>query len=272
MDKLRVGIIGFGSMGSAMAERMKRFRYRFTPIKVLIFDKDAQKTAAAKDFDVAKDVKDLAQRVDAVILAVKPQDIGGVLAGIKGVKGYRLVISIAAGITTAYIEKALGDVKVVRAMPNLAARIGRGVTGLCAGGLADKGDLNFSKKLFRTLGRVLITEERMMNAVTAVSGSGPAYVCYFLERGLERRKFASEFRSAAEKAGFDKKAASLLVDAAFSGTTAFLKRTRASPAGVIRQVASKGGTTEAALAVLRSGGSLEAAVLAAKKRAEELCL
>jgi pyrroline-5-carboxylate reductase len=97
-------------------------------------------------------------------------------------------------------------------------------------------------------------------------------VCYFLQKGLEKSRFLREFRDAAEKTGFNKRDATLLVDTTFSGTMAFLKKTGISPSDLVKQVASKGGTTEAALAVLNSGGSLEEAIFTAKKRAEELCL
>jgi pyrroline-5-carboxylate reductase len=266
-----VGIIGFGNMGSAMAERMRRVSYNLKKIKILVFDKDAGKTGTIKTADVAKNIKDLVQRVDTVILAVKPQDIDTALAEMKDIKRPNLVISVAAGITTGYIEKALDNVKVVRAMPNLPAKIGKGMTGLCAGKSA-VGDLDWSENLFCSLGAVLIVEETMMNAVTAVSGSGPAYVCYFLEKesGRKKHQFLLKFRDAAQKVGFTKKETALLVDTTFSGTVAFLKKTNTSPADLIKQVASKGGTTEAALMVLQNGGSLEEAVLAAKKRAEEL--
>jgi len=278
MKKLTVGIIGYGNMGSVMAERMRKIRYNFKKIGVLVYDKDSRKTDEVKNVDIAKDIKDLVQRVDTVILAVKPQDFDGVLMEIKDASGIaarqagppNLIISVAAGITTAYIERILGNVRVIRAMPNLPAKIGKGITGLCKGRFANKGDLDWSKKLFHELGKVLTVEEDKINAVTAISGSGPAYVCHFLLKGLEKRHFLLEFRNAAEKIGFNRKAAAILVNTTFLGTIAFLKRTNTLPADLIKQVASKGGTTEAALAVLQSGGSLEEAILAAEKRAEEL--
>jgi len=270
MKKLTVGIIGYGNMGSAMAERMRKIRYKFKKIRVSVYDKDSRKTCGVKNVDIAKDVKDLVQRADTVILAVKPQDFDAVLTEMKAAGLPNLIISIAAGITTAYIERILGNVRVIRAMPNLPAKIGKGITGLCAGRFADKGDLDWSKRLFCELGRVLIVEEEKINAVTAISGSGPAYICHFLQKGSGKRNFLMEFRNAAERIGFNRKDAALLVNATFSGTEAFLKKTHTSQVDLIKQVASKGGTTEAALTVLQSGGSLEEAMYAAKKRAEGL--
>lgn len=269
-----VGIIGYGNMGSAIAERTRKIRYRVVKkIKVLVYDKDSHKTEKLKNTDVAKDIGSLVQHADTVILAVKPQDFDNVLNEMKTFKRPgSLVISVAAGITAGYIEKVLGDVEVVRVMPNLPAKIGKGMTALCKGRFTSTKKFDWAKQLFRSLGVVLTVEEKMMSAVTAVSGSGPAYVCRSSEMGEGKNHFLQEFKDAAKKVGFDKIEASLLINTTYSGTIAFLKQTKTEPKELIKQVASKGGTTEAALAVLQGGGSLEEAVLAAKKRAEELCL
>ncbi|MBI4335177.1 MAG: pyrroline-5-carboxylate reductase, partial [Candidatus Omnitrophica bacterium] len=234
-----------------------------------VYDRDSRKTEGLKGIDVAEDIKGLVENADTVILAVKPQDFDCVLSELKDARRPNLIISVAAGITTGYVERILDNVKVIRAMPNLAAKIGRGMTGLCAGKSAG-GDLDWSEDLFYALGEVLAVEEKMMSAVTAVSGSGPAYVCFFLRKGYGKRQFLAEFTKAAEGAGFKKREAVLLADTTFAGTVSFLKRTRTSPDELMKQVASKGGTTEAALAILEGGGSLGEAVLAAKNRADEL--
>lgn len=260
--KEKIGIIGFGNMGSAIYQRIKS---KYT---VYVFDKDKTKTNNLQKINITETLADLADKADVVILAVKPQDFDAVLAEIKHYIDKKLVISIAAGIRTSSIEKFLGDARIMRAMPNMPAKIGKGITCLAQGESANKADLNLTQKLFSYLGETLKLNEEAMNAVTAVSGSGPAYVCYYLES--EKQNFLADFQKAAEGVGFSSKEAKFLVKATNCGTLDFLKKTKISPAELRRQVTSKGGTTEAALEVLGRGGSLEEAVKAALVRAETL--
>lgn len=279
MQNIKIGIIGFGNMGRAMAESMRNISYNFRRVKISVYDKDTKKTdKVVRDIDVASNIRDLVTNVDTVILAVKPQDFDSVLFEIKDIAKEKLIISIAAGITTGYIERILGEVEVIRAMPNMPAKIDKGMIGLCKGKFAES-MLGFVADLFYSLGQVIIIEEEMMSALTAVSGSGPAYVCHFLEKEsmdiyhipwLKKQRFLREFRKAAEGVGFSKRDAVLLVKTTFSGTVDFLKKTNIPPVELKKQVASTGGTTEAALTILQNGGSLEEAVQAAKRRAEEL--
>lgn len=267
-------------MGQAIAQRISKAGNP-QKNKVYIYDKDAGKT---KDIpcgiDVAAGIADLIENAKIIILAVKPQDFDGVINEISGRVQDKIIISIAAGITTGYIEKRLGEIAVIRAMPNLPAKIGQGMTGICQGRFDKQNYLLFAEALFNLTGRVITVKEDRMNAITAVSGSGPAYVCDFLEKDapdirhvswFKKHRFLRQFRDAAEGVGFSKAQAGLLVKTTFSGTLAFLKKTKITPAQLKRQVASEGGTTEAALALRHSGGSWEGAVKAAEKRAEELC-
>lgn len=270
MDR-SVGIIGFGNMGSAIAERLD--------MPLSVFDLDALKTANLKDSVKALPSADLVvQNSDAVILAVKPQDFGTLMDMLKKTAQgtNKIFISIAAGIPTGYIEKALGNARVIRAMPNLPAKIGQGITALSRGAYASDDDLDFARKLFSALGKTLIVAENMLNAVTAVSGSGPAYVCYLLEKEgtppteEKQKQFLAEFTRAAQAIGFNPEQAALLVAQTYAGTLSFLQKTNITASGLREQVTSKGGTSEAALAVLRQGGSLGNAIKAAAKRADEL--
>ena len=262
--KRKIGIIGFGNMGSAIAERIKA---RYT---VWLYDKDKNKLKGLKDIPVAQNNSDLVKKVDAVLLAVKPQDFDATLDEIRSAVSDKLIISIAAGIRTIYIEKFLGNVRVVRVMPNMPLRIGEGMSCLCKGRFATDDDLAFGQKLFDAAGRTLILDEGLMNAATAVSGSGPAYVCYYLES--KKQNLLADFPKAAEGVGFSSKEAEFLVQATYSGTIDFLKKTKILPSELRIQVTSKGGTTEAALKVLDGGCSLQDAVKAALIRAEELSL
>ncbi|MBF0387087.1 MAG: pyrroline-5-carboxylate reductase [Candidatus Omnitrophica bacterium] len=201
---------------------------------------------------------------EVVLLAVKPQDLAPALADIRPVCGKQLFISIAAGITAAFIEKSLGGkARVVRTMPNLPAMIGEGVTAVSSGKYATPGDLKAARKILAAVGAVIVVPEKMINAVTAVSGSGPAYVFLFVECLM----------NAARKLGFNDQESKTLVYQTLSGSARMLAGS-ADSAEVLRQkVTSKGGTTQAAIGVLQEkdiSGMFLSAVKAAHSRAKQL--
>jgi len=269
----KIGIIGFGNMGSAIAERINK------DFKVCVFDKDKEKIRSASKVAVAKSNAEVVNSSDGVILAVKPQDFECVLREIKNLVKDKLVISIAAGISTKHIEKVLGNVRVIRVMPNVAAKIGESVTCICKGAFATEDDLSFANEFFYYIGVTKDLPEDMMDAATVISGSGPGYIFDFIEKNAidpsnvpesARHDIMKRLERAAESVGFN------LEDAAFlSASTAncsfnLLKKTKLPPAELKKQVASKGGTTEAGLEVLNNGGTWEEAAQAALKRAKEL--
>lgn len=259
-------------MGQAIAERIKQ-KYN-----VWVFDNDKDKIQNFSDIIVAKNNVNLVDKADVVILAVKPQDIEGVLDEIKNYVNDKLIISIAAGIPTEYIENRLVGARVIRTMPNLPARVGAGMICLCKGKSATKQDLDFSEELFRVLGETLaLNDENMINAATAVSGSGPGFFFDAVEnKSIEEiRKYATDvfipsLTDSAEKIGFSHEQAIKLAKVTSGGSIAFLEQTKLSPAIAKNLVTSKKGTTEAGLNELHKGGSLEDAVKAALNRAREL--
>lgn len=267
-----IGVIGFGNMGQAIAERIKR-KYN-----VWVFDNDKDKIKNFSDISVARNNVNLVGKAEVVILAVKPQEIEGVLDEIKNYVNDKLIISIAAGIPTAYIENRLVHARVIRTMPNLPARVGAGMICLCKGKSATKRDLDFSEELFRVLGETLaLNDENMINAATAVSGSGPGFFFDAVEnKSIEEiRKYATDvfipsLTDSAEKIGFSREQAIKLAKVTSGGSIAFLEQTKLSPAIAKNLVTSKKGTTEAGLNELHKGGSLEDAVKAALNRAREL--
>ncbi|MDD5044750.1 MAG: pyrroline-5-carboxylate reductase [Candidatus Omnitrophica bacterium] len=268
--KKSVGIIGCGNMGRAIAERISRH------YKVHIFDKDKNKTRNFKKVTVEESARGLSINSDVIILAVKPQDFDVVLAAIKDYAEDKMVISIAAGISAKYIEKRLGKVKVIRVMPNLPAKIGKGMICLAKGKFAKGKDLAFARQIFNYLGKTLVIQEKMMNAATAVSGSGPGFLFAKLENKPKKQwskycneYFIPELREAAINVGFSPAQASLSAIITTKGSLELLKKTYYSPGVLCSKVASKGGTTEAGLRVLDKKG-LNAAVEAAVKRAVEL--
>lgn len=271
--KNKIGIIGFGNMGSALAEQLK------LDYEILVFDKDKNKAKDVSGIKVTQNNKDLVCEVDTVVIAVKPQDFDEVLTEIKSFIKDKLVISIAAGISTEYIEKRLGKIRLIRTMPNLPAKIGKGMICLCKGKYGYDRDLDFAKNLFSNMGNTLQIEESLMDAATAISGSGPGFFYDFIEtqnvdyRHIPdnvRKKFEDSLAEVARKLAFNKEQATILANATTAGSIALLEETKLPPSELKKQVASKGGTTEAGLKTLRITNSLEEAAKAALKRAKEL--
>jgi pyrroline-5-carboxylate reductase len=270
----RVGIIGYGNMGKAIAERIKE-KYA-----VCVFDKDKNKTSALKDITAVNLPGDLVKQSEIIILAVKPQDFEVMLKEIKPFADDKLFITIAAGITSGYINSQLGSkARIVRIMPNMPAQIGRAVSVISKGQNATEGDFNLVWQLafdiFSNLGSVLpVDKEEMINAATAISGSGPAFFCYYIKESKnassQRDEFIKVLADAAVNLGFDQREAELLAAGTVDGTIAMLNERNLSCAEVIKMVASKGGTTEAGLEILRAGGSLKEATEKAARRAGEL--
>lgn len=270
----KVGIIGYGNMGKAIAERIK------DKYAVCVFDKDKNKSSALKNISLADKASGLVKQSEIIILAVKPQDFDILLNEIKPFVQDKLVITIAAGVTTQYIRNRLGgEARVVRVMPNMPAQIGRGVSVIFKGqdAAGSNPDLAWqtTHDIFSNLGAVLVVnEEEMINAATAISGSGPAFFCHYIKEDKnavsKRDEFIKMLAESALGLGFDQREAEFLSEKTVDGIIAVLAEKNLSCAEIIKIVASKGGTTQAGLEVLASGGSLEEAVKSAHKRAEQL--
>lgn len=269
----RLGIIGFGNMGSSIAEGARSL------FEVSIFDKDKQKLSQNRTLKTENLAADLVNNSDSIVLAVKPQDFDMLLNEIRPFTQGKLIISIAAGITTGYIENILREARVVRVMPNIAVRILAAETALAKGKYAKDEDLDFSKRLFGQMGKVWVVKEEMLDAVTAISGSGPAYILYDMEINkldplripVERKnEYIQWLKQAALDVGFAPKMAFDLAICTTASSIQLLIQTGNSPADLRRMITSAGGTTEAALKVLSRNGSWSEAALAAKKRAQEL--
>jgi pyrroline-5-carboxylate reductase len=267
----KIGIIGYGNMGSVIAGRIKR-NYR-----VFVFDKDKNKIQNLSDIVVTENAIDLISKVDVVILAVKPQDFSVLLNEIRDNLKNKLIISIAAGIATSDIEKVLSNTKVIRAMPNLPARIGKGMTCLSRGSFANQKDMDFSRRLFKNLGKTISIGENLMNDVTAAAGSGPAF---FYKQLIRSKKTPEKVKKEFDKTlvdylvssgkGWTTTSAMLVVSTTTAGSLALLEVKGTDPKNLIIQIASKGGTTQAGLEKLDDNLTLEEAMDAAIKRAEGL--
>lgn len=217
------------------------------------------------DIATSTDNREAATGAGLVVLAIKPQQLAEALEGIRGaVPPEALIVSIVAGKLCATIERALGDgTRVVRVMPNTPALVGSGASALCGGRWATARDLTLAGKMLKAVGTVVQVEESMMDAVTALSGSGPAYVFHLAEAMLE----------AARRMGMDPQVARTLTIATIEGAAKLMAGTGEPPEVLRERVTSKGGTTAAALEVMRQRGLFDAAVdaiRAAEARSAEL--
>jgi len=261
-------LIGAGRMGGALLKGWIAGK-RFSAIHVVEPQPSAEirqlgaKRAIVLHTGFGKGLPDLC----AIVLAIKPQVLKGardLLAALGRTDA--LVLCIAAGITTAFLESALETkARLVRAMPNTPGAIGRGITALYAGAGLAAGDRRLAEALMAALGETLwLADEGLMDAVTAVSGSGPAYV--FL--------LAEALAAAGREQGLDAETAARLARATVSGAGALLAADSRAAAELRREVTSPGGTTEAALKVLMAPEGLEAlmrrAVAMATARGKEL--
>jgi len=200
-----------------------------------------------------------------VLLAVKPAQIVELAAEIAdALADDAIIVSVAAGVTCARIEAALGGRgAVVRAMPNTPAAIRQGMTGISAGGSATDADVALVADVFATVGDVLVVPEAQIDALTTISGSGPAYVFYFIE----------QLEAAAVKLGFTADEAALLARSTFQGASNYVARSGDEPGDLRRAVTSPNGTTERAIATFDEANLrsvFEAATQAALARAREL--
>ena len=267
MINKKIGIIGCGNMGEAILSRLSESLEKSTMIMVSEFDAARRNYIWDKyKIIVTVDNNLVVKNSDIIIIAVKPKDFDGLLNGeiAIGATPEKLIISIAAGITTKHIESVVGkDVPVIRMMPNMPAVIGRAVSSLSAGSAAKKSDIDTAKDIFRAIGDVIEVDESLLDAVTAVSGSGPAYFFYLMEALTE----------AAEDIGLPAEIAKQLVLKTAVGGTLLAEYLKEDPAVLRAKVSSKGGTTEAAVGVFeakRFKSIVKAAVKAAKKRSKEL--
>ncbi len=262
--------IGGGNMASALIGGMVAKGRPLADFRVVEPHPEARSRLAGAYPGVARFAAACAEAVagaDIVVLAVKPQQMRAAAGAIAPfIAGARppVILTIAAGIRIADLARWLGGaVPIVRAMPNTPALVGRGISGVFAPDSVDAAGRALAAAVLEAAGEVVwVDAEERLDAVTAVSGSGPAYVFYFLE-ALEAAALAQ---------GFPAADARRLAYATVDGAVALAQRSDREPAVLRAQVTSKGGTTEAALAVLEAAGikaGIAAAIEAAARRARE---
>lgn len=263
----RIGFIGAGSIAQALLEGLVGGGLiPADAVSVTNRDNDDRLEGVGGRWGVhvTRDLPGLVGRADIVILACKPADVPSVLPRLRGLIGGQTVISVAAGITTAAIEEALRvRVPVIRAMPNTSSQVRESATAICRGRWADDESMRVAEAIFASVGKVVIVPEPALDAVTALSGSGPAYVYLFTE-AITRAGVAL---------GLSPEVARDLAVQTVVGAACMLAETGADPAELRRRVTSPNGTTAAALAVLEERGfseALLAAITRAAARSREL--
>ncbi|WP_242088496.1 pyrroline-5-carboxylate reductase [Curtobacterium sp. DN_7.5] len=267
----RTALLGVGSMSGAVLDGL--LSAGLDPATVTLTTKSEESAAAhrARGLDAhASDAEPDANRAAArgaglVVLGVKPYAIGDLLAEVADdLAPGTVVVSVAVGTTTASMERAVpAGVRVVRALPNTPIGVGRGVTGISAGASADEDAVALASSLFSVSGSVIEVPESQLDALSAVSGSGPAYVFLLVE----------QWQRAAEELGFTPEQAATMVQGTVRGAVALLEASDKAPAELRRAVTSPKGTTERAVAVLQDAdlsGTLLRASRAAIARAEEI--
>jgi pyrroline-5-carboxylate reductase len=264
---MKVTIIGCGNMGLIYARAFIKYNI-VSKSELLLVEKSERRKEELKKLDIGKVVVPADESIrqsDVMILAVKPQDFLQLAEDLKRVLNRdTMLISIMAGVSLSALQHRLGHDRIIRAMPNSPVEIGMGITAYCLSGGVSAEQARRAENLLATTGRTLYLEdENLMDAVTAISGSGPAYFFYFAQQLIE----------AGMKMGFDESTASLLVKQTMLGSFHLLNSAGKPLNELIKAVASKGGTTEAALSTFEKykvGEHLQEGWLNARKRGREL--
>ena len=265
--KAKLGFFGAGKMAEGILAAAS-LAPGFDPSAVLMAEKvPARAAEMAKKYGVrtTPDARDVAREAHVVFLAVRPQDLAALAADVKPILTDKtLVVSIAAGKSIATLRKALGrNVRLVRVMPNLALRAKEGMCAICPARNATPADVRKVAKILDAAGRTVVLEERHFDAVTALSGSGPAFFA-FMEQAMAEGGAAL---------GLPPEAARLLAEQTMLGTASYLRQSGAELETFISGVATPGGTTAAGMEVMRASDfkSVVAATLkAAAARSAEL--
>jgi pyrroline-5-carboxylate reductase len=266
----RIAILGAGSMGGAILSGLVESGARTDGITVT--NRSEAKAAPLRSLpgvtSLSQETTPDANRVALggariVLVGVKPAMVADLLSEVRDALGPdALIVSVAAGVTTASME-ALVPQTVFRTMPNTPSIVRRGVTGITSGSRAAAGDTALVRALFETVGAVLDVPEDQLNALSTISGSGPAYVFFLIERLTET----------ARTLGFDEASARLMVEQTFLGASELLAASDVGPEELRRRVTSPNGTTERAIAVLDEAdltSLFDRATASALARAREL--
>lgn len=262
---MTVAILGAGVMGEALLSGLVRAGKRVDELLVTERRPERARELAERYGVEAVDNPSAVKRADTIIVVVKPQDMGALLEEISdSLRPDHLVVSLAAGITTGFIESRVPDgVAVVRVMPNTPALVDEGMTAIAPGSHCGDSHLRETEELLSSTGKVRRVPEKQMDVVTAISGSGPAYVFYVVEAMIE----------AGVHMGLPRSTATEFVVQTLVGSAKLLRETGEHPTVLREGVTSPGGTTAAAIRLLEEGkvrADFLAAIEAARDRSQAL--
>jgi len=264
-NRATVAILGAGAIGEVLADGLLAAGWT-TDDLVLVARREERRreVEVATGVTCVLDPSDAVRGRDIVVIAVKPGDVPTLLDQVGSmIAPPQVVISLAAGVPTSVFEARLGEVSVVRAMPNTPAQIAEAITALAPGKHADEAAVAHARAVLGAVGETIVLEESLLDAATAVSGTGPAYVFILAEALVE----------AAIREGLPWHAAERLVEKTIRGAGMLLAAVESTPARLRAQVTSPGGTTAAAVHVLEERGFralIEDAVRAAAQRSRDL--
>ena len=264
---MKIGIIGAGNMGEAIIKGLAGQKKHTVFIAE---DNMKQATIIIRRYKVKKlTLEQLSKTCKIIIICVKPQNIDEVLNQLSvGIQDNQVVISIAAGVSTGHISNLLkAKASVIRVMPNMPGMIGQGISAYCLGRYAKKNNAlmrKLSEEVFSGLGKTIFTTEDKMNAITALSGSGPGFIAYLTD-GLMQ---------AGRAVGLNEEESHFFTIHMIAGSSlALVQDQNILPSEFVKKVASKGGTTEAGLRIFdkeKINNTIKKAIRAATKRAKEL--
>ncbi len=265
----RIAILGTGHMGGAILSGLTHTLEAPSTIRVTTATAASARVLAGKGVEARSLEEDATanqwaiEQADIIILGVKPHYLLGLLEEVApSAPASAVMVSIAAGITVAQME-SIWPGAVVRTMPNTPSQVGKGVTGLSSGSQVSADQVRSVREVFETVGSVLEVEEESLNALSTFSGSGPAFVYFFIERFME----------VALEHGFTQEQATTMVQGTFAGAMELLESSGHTPEELREAVTSPGGTTQAALEVYRSAdlsAIIRDASAAAIARAQEM--
>ncbi len=265
---MRIGFIGAGNMGGAILKAISRS----SEFDAAVYEKSYERIKEFRNegkVRVAESLPELLDFAETLLIAVKPANIDGVLKDITGCKGYtdKIYISIAAGVKVSHIKDILGEVPIVRVMPNLPAMVGEGFSGIYYYGMGESiydSDREAVKRIFDTVGKTAVFDnENAIDKLISVTSSSPAYICIMIEA----------LADGAVSAGFPRAQAYQMAEQTVFGTAKYLLETGLIPAQLKDQVCSPAGTTIEAVASLEKNGFRNAvieAMRACERKAGEM--
>jgi len=256
--KYKIGFVGAGNMAFALAKAIKDVKLAKS---IIVSDVNSERLDFVKKelkVLVTRDNKEIVKKSDIVFIAVKPQVIDTVLSEIKDIVKDQLIISIAAGVKLSRLESKLGKARVVRVMPNTPCLVGEMAAGFALGKKCDDNDVKIVEELLSSAGKAFYLKESMLDAVTGLSGSGPAFVARLVEAFVE----------GGVRTGLSKDVATELALQTFLGTAKLLQESGMSADELVKIVSSPGGTTVAGREVLEKSDCKDVLIKTIKRATE----